>query len=120
MVPFTLRIGPAVYDVMVEENLQAAGGDKIDGQIMHGAELMQIEESLPRRTQRVTVVHEILHGILQQAGKYKFYKNEGLLDALAYGLVGAQVNPGAVMGPEVSLLTPLFEAMEGKAPCPTD
>ena len=114
MLPFTLKIGPASYDVMTQENLKAAEGYKIDGQILHGAELLQVEESLPRRTQQITVVHELLHGILQQAGQHKLYKNEGLLDALAYGLIGTRVNPAGITGRGVPVLHALFEAMEGR------
>jgi len=114
MVPFTLRIGPAVYKVVAEENLHATEGYKLDGQIMHGSELVQIEKSLPKRTKRVTIVHELLHAILQQAGQHKLYKNEGLLDAIAYGLAGTQVNPGAEAGNGVPVLHTLFEAMESQ------
>ena len=109
---FRLRVGPAVYEVTPVPELETQKGTKLDGQIMHGSEMVYIESGLPIRTYRVTVVHELIHAILQQAGRHKLYRNEGLLDALAYGLVGVQVSPGAVTGQGTPVLQPLFDAIE--------
>ena len=120
MEPFRLQVGPAIYSVRAVVDLRAQEGQKIDGEVRHGAEEIEVEQALPLRTHRVTVVHEMIHSILQQAGQYEHYKNEGLLDALAYGLVGAKVNPGAVTGRAEPVLGALFNAMEMGDPCPTE
>lgn len=111
---FRLKIGPAIYECKTVARLEGADGSKLDGQIMHGSEKLWIEEELPSRSQQVTVVHEVLHAILQQAGQHKLYKDEGLLDALAYGLIGAQLNPGEVTELGTPVLEPLLDAIDGR------
>ena len=112
MLPFQLYVGPVLYYAQEEPDLKSDEGNRIDGEILHGSEKISIHASLPEMSQRITVVHELIHAILQQAGHYEWYKEEGLLDALAYGLVGAKVDRAAGMG-AVPLLGNLFDVMDG-------
>ena len=127
MEPFSLHIGPVVYDVQVVPQLRDGDGDRMAGTVTHDTEQVQIDASLPKRSQHITVMHELLHTIFQQAGQREWYKEEGLLDCIAYGLVGARVEGDD--GARVPLLAPLFIIMldedewagqpEGSAECTT-
>ena len=105
MKPFRLHIGPVVYGVQAGNRLKDGHGNDIAGQVTHDMEQVQLDASLPKRSQHVTVMHEMLHTIFQQAGQREWYGNEAMLDCIAYGLVGAQVEDRA-------LLEPLFDIME--------
>jgi hypothetical protein len=112
MRPFQLYVGPVCYCAQEEADLKSSEGARIDGEILHGAEKIAVHEGLPEMSQRVTVVHELIHAILQQAGHFEWYKEEGLLDAMAYGLVGAKVSRVDELG-NTPLLGNLFDAMDG-------
>jgi len=105
MKPFKLHVGPVVYDVTTGDRVKDGHGDDVAGYVKHDSEEVQIDASLPKRSQHVTVMHEMLHTIFQQAGQRKWYNNEALIDCLAYGLVGAGVEGRP-------LLKPLFDVME--------
>ena len=109
MKPFRLHVGPVIYDVRAEDRLTDGHGTEIAGQVTHDLERVQVDASLPKRSQHITVMHEMLHTIFQQAGQRKWYANEAMLDCLAYGLVGAKVEGEGV---EVALMEPLFAIME--------
>ena len=108
MNPFKLHVGPVVYDVQAVGRLQDGHGENIAGQVTHSTEEIQVDATLPKRSQHVTVMHEMLHTIFQQAGQREWYSNEAMLDCIAYGLVGAKVEG---QGVEVALLEPLFAIM---------
>ena len=109
MEPFSLHIGPVVYDVQVVPQLRDGDGDRMAGTVTHDTEQVQIDASLPKRSQHITVMHELLHTIFQQAGQRKWYRNEAMLDCIAYGLVGAAVEGTGCPHP---LLESLFTVME--------
>ena len=108
MNPFKLHIGPVVYDVSAVHHLEDSSGQTFAGQVTHDTEQIQLEALLPKRSQHVTVLHELIHTIFQQAGQHEWYGNEAMLDCLAYGLVGAKVEG---QGVQVPLLEPLFMIM---------
>ena len=107
---FTLHIGPVAYNVTGERHLTTDDGGKAAGWVKHDDELIRIDAVLPKRSQHVTVLHELVHVILQQAGQHEWYGEEGLLDCLAYGLVGAKVETEG--GDCRPLLESLFVAMD--------
>ncbi len=109
LIPFKLHVGPVVYDVRAEDRLKDGHGDDMAGVVMHGTEQVQIDASLPKRSQHITLIHELLHTIFQQAGQRKWYANEAMLDCIAYGLVGAAV--ADVDGNREPLVAPLFAIM---------
>ena len=106
--PFRLYVGPVVYDVRPENRLKDGHGDDMAGTVTHSTEQVQIDASLPTRSQHITVMHELLHTIFQQAGQRKWYNNEAMLDCIAYGLVGAAVEGEGSPRP---LLESLFTVM---------
>ena len=110
MEPFKLHVGPVVYDVSTEYRLRDDDGGRIAGNVTHDAEQIQLDTALAKRSQHITVMHELLHTIFQQAGQREWYKEEGLLDCIAYGLVGARVENGR--GDRRELLESLFAIMD--------
>ncbi len=110
MKPFRLHVGPVVYNVSTERHLIDSDGGRIAGSVTHDMEQVQLEASLPKRSQHVTLIHELLHTIFQQAGQREWYGQEGLLDCLAYGLMGTQIE--AEDGDMQALLQPLLAIME--------
>jgi len=108
MIPFKLHVGPVVYDVQAVDRLQGDHGEDVAGLVTHCTEEVKLDAALPKCSQHVTVMHELLHTIFQQAGQREWYDNEAMLDCLAYGLVGAKVEG---QGVEVALLEPLFAIM---------
>ena len=109
MRPFKLHVGPAVYDITAEPNTKDEHGAKMAGQVWHDSEKVLVDDSLPERSQQITILHELLHSILQQAGQRKWYEEEGLLDAVAYGLMGTKVETDD--GTVYPLLGPLLRAI---------
>ena len=88
-----VKIGPMVYAVVEEKGL--VDGDKsrkLDGHIRYNDCQIAVEAGMSPQAKRQTIWHEIVHGILTQAGYTK--QGETMVDALAYGIMGVlQDNP---------------------------
>jgi hypothetical protein len=82
----TLRIGSMVYEVEDVESLHDDGG-RLNGRIIHDDCRIEITAGLNPQTHRVVLWHEVLHGILVQAGIREH--DEAMIAVLAYGIVGA-------------------------------
>jgi hypothetical protein len=86
-----VKIGPVRYEVKEIEEL-ADEEKTLFGWIKYDSCEILIEAGLPDQVKRVTLWHEILHGILAQASQEH---DEALVEALAYGLVAVfDDNPG--------------------------
>lgn len=89
----TVKIGPILFEVVEEKGL--VNGDKtrkLDGHIRYSDCRIEVEASMAPQAKRQTIWHEIVHGILNQAGYWK--QGEELVDALAYGIMSVlQDNP---------------------------
>jgi hypothetical protein len=87
-----IKIGPMVFQVTKVGALKNSKGERFDGWIYHDTCRICLDENLTDQYERVVLWHEIIHEILTQAGVED--QNEGLIDAMAYGLVGVlQDNP---------------------------
>jgi len=64
--PETIRIGSVDYSVAYQRGLSS--GDSLLGQINYGHCEINIEESLPASRAREVLAHEMMHGILFEAG----------------------------------------------------
>jgi hypothetical protein len=71
------------YQIEIREDLRDGPTD-LDGWIQWGQLRILIDKDLADDKKQVILWHEILHGILEQAGHAQ---NEDALDALAYGIV---------------------------------
>lgn len=90
MIPNKISIGGIVYDVKFEDKL-FCDTTKINGHIKYSTTEILVENNLSEQIKRVTVWHEIIHGILTQAA---IEHEEKLVEVLAYGLTGViQDNP---------------------------
>jgi hypothetical protein len=78
-------IGPIRYAVRRVRRLFADDGTKLLGQIDYTACRIDLEAQAHPQTQRATLIHEILHGILTNAGERDH--DERLIDLLSYGLL---------------------------------
>lgn len=76
-----IKIGPIHYDVVE----YAFDGETRCGDIDSLKCRIRINESMPPCNKRVTLWHEIVHGILYAAGQTKDH-DEIVIDAIAHGL----------------------------------
>jgi len=94
----TVKIGPIAY-ALVEVGDLHSGGVELDGQVRHCLSEIRIERDQEEQSKTQTLWHEIVHIILNQAGRREDSKNEDLVEALAYGLMGViQDNPWLATG----------------------
>lgn len=82
--PSQVQIGAIAYDVVAVDDLHGASG-KICGDIDAQRCRIRVDAGLHPQIQRVTLWHEVLHGILYAAGIAEH--DEQQIDALAHGLV---------------------------------
>lgn len=87
--PLTIKIGPVTYRVKEVTGLHDRGQELL-GQIDYSQETIELRTEQGPTAKRVTLWHEIFHGILANAGLSDH--DERLIDALAYGLVSVLVD----------------------------
>lgn len=93
LLPVTVRIGALAYAVVEVDDLEAEDGEKLLGHILHNHCEIRIDRALPDQVKVAVLWHEIIHGILEQAGVTN--QKEGLVLALGYGMVELlKDNPG--------------------------
>ena len=85
-----VKIGPIdyAYELVTDLHDKESGDSKwqpLFGQIEYGTGEMRISDTLPPGQRRVTTLHEVIHGVLVNAGIDDH--NEVLISALAHGLV---------------------------------
>lgn len=83
----SIKIGAITYDVMIVYRLFGDGDKKLDGQITYSMPKIELDGNLSPVMRRQVLWHEIIHGILTQAGRQSEV-SEGAVDALAYGIFG--------------------------------
>ena len=83
----SIKIGPITYKLKMVKRLIRNGDEKLDGRISNRSQTIDIESELTPTMQRQTLWHEIIHGILTQAGRHDEV-SEGAVDAIAYGIFG--------------------------------
>ena len=83
--PVQIQIGPIAYEVVEVAELAGAGPSSLCGDIDTMRCHIRINADMAAPTKRVTLWHEVLHGILFAAGLSDH--DEQLVDALAHGIV---------------------------------
>lgn len=83
----SIKIGAITYEVIVVERLLGDNDKKLDGQITYSIPKIELDGNLSPVMRRQVLWHEIIHGILTQAGRQDEV-SEGAVDALAYGIFG--------------------------------
>lgn len=84
--PEFIQIGGIRFAVVTDHNLVDDNGvTRLDGHIRYGSSEIRLDDGLGPQARRATIWHEVLHGILTQAGVKKH--DEALIEALTYGLM---------------------------------
>lgn len=95
----TVKIGVITHKIKVIHNLYGTQEDGktcwLSGRIKHDLALIELDDENDPQSQLVVLWHEILHGILTQAGQTE--QPENLLNALSFGLVQAVRNNPALI-----------------------
>ena len=82
--PSSVIIGPMRYTVVRVSNMHQERRD-LDGVIHYNTETIDVDSGLSDRIAVQTLWHEILHAILQHAGRRKH--SEKWIDSTAFGLM---------------------------------
>jgi len=79
-------LGSVEYEVEEVKDLKDNNKtqDKLNGLISADSLVIKLESDRPLTGKRITLIHEIIHGILCQSGRSKHIEAE--VDALSYGL----------------------------------
>lgn len=82
-----VKIGPIEYRIeMVDVFIGESNSDSLMGQIDYTNAVIRIRRDLMPDQKRGVLWHEIIHGILYQAGWLGHDHNEGITTAMEYGL----------------------------------
>ncbi len=99
--PPYVKIGPIIFSVVQEKEPTAEDqdGNKIPvfGKIFFKKAVITIDEELEPATKWQCFWHEVTHGLLEQIGMAPHDgggANEGMVDALAYALLGFMLDNG--------------------------
>ena len=80
----TVRIGAVDYRIEAVKKLKREGC-RLWGDIKYNCSRIRIVDKLGPQARRITLWHEIIHGILTQGGESK--QDERQIDILAHGIV---------------------------------
>ena len=81
-----LKIGWKKYTI-IKKKKPKMGKELVNGSIDSDALEIQIEKSLPIEVQQQVLIHEVIHGIFNHAGKQEWFKNEELVDCISNGIM---------------------------------
>jgi hypothetical protein len=79
----TIKIGALTYTITECEEPRGSDDEKILGDISYSSERIRIEKNIPSRVKQVVLWHEIIHGILEHAGREQ---DEQLVQVIGYGV----------------------------------
>ncbi len=95
MIPATIWVGPIEYDIVFVRGLMDVDGiTKLNGYIDYINCEIRIEENMDPQRQFQTLMHELNHAILANAG---VEHDEALVEALALGWMSILVDNGPLM-----------------------
>lgn len=83
-IPTMIRIGGIDYDVKFQRNLRTSDDVKLDGSIDYRPYEITIDADIGMQGNTVVLWHEILHGIIAQAGWKQ--PDDEFVEMLAYGI----------------------------------
>lgn len=83
--PQTVKIGPITYKVYRAKKVTRRDGQSLDGQIDYGKACITIRKGIDAQVTRLVLWHEIIHGILSNAGMSG--QDEQMIEILASGIV---------------------------------
>lgn len=87
--PASIKIGPISYSVSEQEDLHDVDAEYkkswLNGHILHSTARLKVNAEMSRDVKVATLWHEVVHGILNNAGRTD--DNEEHVIALGYGLM---------------------------------
>lgn len=85
-IPNTVKIGWRNYIVKQVDTLRDDNGQPLIGEIKYDFSRINLNCEYPDDIRKVTLLHEIIHGIFCKAGHTDWRINEDLVDVIAEGL----------------------------------
>jgi hypothetical protein len=82
-IPNKVKIGWRTYDIEQGEHRSAECGGDLYGEIRYEQNKIYLYDKQDEENKKVTLLHEILHGIAYMIGNDEFRKDEGLITALS-------------------------------------
>ena len=79
-------IGGVRYEYAEVDGIRNSNDERLLGEIDYTHSRINIEQSISTEMKRTVILHEILHGILEQAG-VRDDSEETLVNVLSYGLI---------------------------------
>lgn len=93
-----IKIGPIVFKVLELEEVWV-DGESLWGHITFAESEIRVKKSLRDDPKQATLLHEVIHGILESTGHREAAKNEGVVGALSHGLLQVlRDNPEFIRG----------------------
>lgn len=80
-----IRIGAIDYRVESVKGLIRDDGEELLGLARYWEERILVDDDLPPQVTRITIMHEVIHGILTAAGASN--QPEDLVNAICHGLI---------------------------------
>ena len=81
-----VKIGAQVFSIRRQGELKNTDGiEELDGRIIYSSSEILLEDRLDTFSTRQVLWHEVIHGILTQAGIRN--EDEKLVDLLSYGII---------------------------------
>jgi hypothetical protein len=83
----TVKLGPHTYSVLEVDNLRSDEGAKLDGQIEYHKLKIEIDSDTVSTYKRYVLWHELIHGMLANAGIDGEMHDETTIDIIASGVM---------------------------------
>lgn len=90
-------IGPFTYEVRLVDNLRGSRGEGLWGYINHATHTISIERGAPQERRGAALIHEMIHGCLDNIGRTEDVKEE-VVEGLGVILYGALERSGMLRG----------------------
>src|SRR5574337_721701 len=78
----SVKVGPLTYQIREVDHIE---DQKYAGMIYYTENLIEINKTTAEQHKPITVIHEIIHAIMHQAGYQEH--DESVIEALSYGLL---------------------------------
>jgi Zn-dependent peptidase ImmA (M78 family) len=98
MIPSKVKFDATTYDVEITERILIVNGRECKGMIDYDAGMISLSSQASESVSRVTLMHEITHGIMHERGlDFKEDNDECLVDEIARGFMEVmRANPELV------------------------
>ena len=83
-IPNKVKIGGLKYDVLIDDTLYAK--ESCIGEIRHKETLIMIDNNLSDEAKGLTLIHEIIHGLLYQIANHELLNNEEFVEPFSNAL----------------------------------